>query len=188
MDFIVYTGSSTEFDLDKNLGKSGSIVMTLMKPYLDKGHSLFVDNWYTNPRLFEKLYECKTGACGTVRKNRLGSVKFDKLIKGDFDYNNTSNLMALKWQDEREVIMLSTIHKPTMTKTRKSDWKTQKVIEKPECIVHYNENMGFVDKTDMQISFVECIRKTIKWYKKFFFHLLDLSTLNAYMLFKVKHK
>ena len=52
LDFIVYTGSSTEIDLDENLGKSGSIVMTLMKPYLNKGHSLFVDNWYTSPRLF----------------------------------------------------------------------------------------------------------------------------------------
>ena len=161
--------------------------MTLMTLYLNKGHSLFVDNWNTS-LLFEKLHECKTGACGTVRKNRLGSVKFDKLTKGDFDYNNTNNLMVLEWQDKREVIMLSTIHKSRMIKTRKSDWKTQKVIEKPECIVHYNENMGFVDKTDMQISFVEYIRKTVKWYKKLFFHLLDLSTLSAYMLFRVKHK
>ena len=96
--------------------------------------------------------------------------------------------MVLKWQDKREVIMLSTIHKPRMINTRKSDGKTQKVIEKPECIVHYNENMDFVDKTDIQISFVEYIRKIIMWYKKCFFHLLDLSTLNAYMLFNVKHK
>lgn len=78
-----------------------------------------------------------------LRKNRLGSVQFDKLRKGYFDYNNPDNLMALKWQDKREVIMLTTIHEPTMMQTR----------------------------------------KTVKWYKKFFFHLLDLSTLNAYMLF-----
>ena len=188
LDFIVYAGSSTEFKLDKNLGKSGSVVMTLMKPYLNKGHSLFLDNWYTSPRLFEKLHEFKTGACGTVRKNRLGPVKFSQLTKGDFDYNNTNILMALKWQDRREVIILSTIHKPKMFPTRKNDWKTQKVIAKPECIIDFNENMGSVDKTDMQISFIECVRKTAKWYKKFFFHLLDLSTLNAYILFKVKHK
>ncbi|CAF1585828.1 unnamed protein product [Adineta ricciae] len=188
LDFIVYTGSSTDIDLDQSLGKSSSIVMTLMKPYLSKGHSLFVDNWYTTPRLFEKLYELKTGACGTVRRNRIGSVKLDKLTKGDFDYTNSHNLMVLKWQDKREVFMLCTIHRPRMIQTRKSDWKTQKIVEKPECIVHYNKNMGSVDKTDMQLSFVECLRKTIKWYKKFFFHLLDLSTFNAYMLFKMKHK
>jgi hypothetical protein len=188
LDFIVYTGSSTEFKLDKNLGKSVYVVMTLMKPYLNKGHSLFPDNWYTSPRLFEKLHEFKTGACGTLRKNRIGPVKFSQLTKGDFDYNNTNILMALKWQDKREVIMLSTIHKPKMIPTRKNDWKTQKVIVKPECVIDYNENMSSVDKTDMQISFIECVRKIFKWYKKFFFNLLDLSTLNAYILFKVKHK
>ena len=96
LDFIVYTGSSTEFKLDKNLGKSSSVVMTLMKPYLNKGHALFLDNWYSSPRLFEKLHEFKIGACGTVRKNHLGPVKFSQLTKGDFDYNNTNSLMALK--------------------------------------------------------------------------------------------
>jgi hypothetical protein len=117
LDFIIYTVSSTEFKLDKNLGKSSSVVMTLMKPYLNKGHSLFLDNWYTSSRLFEKLHEFKTGARGTVRKNRFGPIKFSQLTKGDFDYNNTSILMALKWQDKREVIMLSTIHKPKMIPT-----------------------------------------------------------------------
>jgi hypothetical protein len=47
LDFTVYAGSSTELDTNHNLGKSGSLVMTLMKPYLNKGHSLFLDNWYT---------------------------------------------------------------------------------------------------------------------------------------------
>lgn len=52
--------------------------------------------------------------------------------------------MALQWQDKREVIMLSTIYKPKMIPKRKNDWKTQKVIVKPECIIDYNENMGSV--------------------------------------------
>ena len=95
--------------------------------------------------------------------------------------------MALKWQDRREVIMLSTLHKPRMVQTKKSDWKTQQIIKKPECVVDYNQNMGAVDKTYMQISFVESVRKTVKWYKKVFFHLMDLSILNAHILFKLKH-
>jgi hypothetical protein len=107
--------------------------MTLMKPYLNKGYSLFLDNWYTSPRLFEKLYELKTGACGTIRRNRIGSVKLDKLTKSDFDYSNSNNLMALKWQDKREVLMLCTVHKPMMM-------ETQKTVEKPECIVHQQKH------------------------------------------------
>ena len=187
LDFIVYTGASTELKYDRNLGVSGSVVMTLEEPYVNKGHSLYLDNWYTSSRLFEKLHELKTGACGTVRKNRIGSPNFSKLVRGDFDYRNTDNLMLLKWQDKREVIMLSSIHEPRMIRTQKLDWKTSKEIRKPECVVHYNENKGVVDKIDMEISFVQCSRKTIKWYKKFFFYLLDLSTMNSYTLFKLKH-
>ena len=70
--------------------------------------------------------------------------------------------MALKWQDKREVILLSTVYAPKMIPTQKNDWKTQKVITKPECIMDYNENMGSIDKNDMQFGFIECVRKTVK--------------------------
>lgn len=94
----------------------------------------------------------------------------------------------MKWRDKRDVHMLSTIHVPDMIPTNKIDHTTNKPIAKPICIKDYNENMGLVDKSDMQISFSECIRKTIKWYKKLFFHLLDLSMLNVYILYKeTKH-
>lgn len=57
---------------------------------------------------------------------------------------------------------------------------------KPLCVKEYNENRGLVDKYDMQISFSECIRRSIKWYKKFFFHLVDLTIYNGYVLYKLK--
>ncbi|KAK9701406.1 Transposase IS4 [Popillia japonica] len=46
--------------------------------------------------------------------------------------------------------------------------------------------MGSVDKIDMLLSSVECIRKTIKWYKKIFFHLPDLTVTNSHAMYKVK--
>lgn len=38
----------------------------------------------------------------------------------------------------------------------------------------------------MQVSFSECVRKTIKWYKKLFFHIMDMTLLNAYIMYKEK--
>lgn len=38
----------------------------------------------------------------------------------------------------------------------------------------------------MQISCVECARKSVRWYKKLFFRLLDISVLNSYVLYKEK--
>lgn len=76
IDFIIYTGQQTEVYLDTELGMSGSLVITLLNDYLDKGHVVFLDNWYTSPALFEKLYKRRTGACGTVRKTRAGLPTF----------------------------------------------------------------------------------------------------------------
>ena len=62
-----------------------------------------------------------------------------------------------------------------MVHTCKIDIKTGESIIKPKCIVEYNQNMGAVDKADLLLSSIETARKTVKWNKKVFFHLLDLQ-------------
>jgi hypothetical protein len=49
---------------------SEAVGMNLMEPYLDKGHTMFVDNWYTSPSLYIRLTERQTNAVGTVRVTR----------------------------------------------------------------------------------------------------------------------
>lgn len=185
MNFIVYTGKNTEIVMNDEAGISGSVVTTLMAPFLDKGHQLFIDNWYTSPFLLDLLQSHNTGACGTVKSNRKDMAKFPKTKKGDCHARCTDTLLAVKWHDKREVHMLSTIHDPIMVATGKIDRKSGEPIFKPECVLKYNESMGAVDKTDMQISFNESARKSLKWYKKFFFHLLDISVLNSYILYQM---
>ena len=188
LDFIVYTGSNTECQITSELGLSGSIVLEMMRPYLNKGHHLYVDNWYTSPTLFELLHRNKTGACGTVRKNRKGLPPLTiKLKRGESQYSHTNILLALKWQDKREVHMLSTIHSTAYANSDKVDHQTGEEIEKPVCILDYTKNMGGVDHVDMQMSFSECIRKSVKWYKKVFFHLLDMAVYNAFVVYKLQN-
>ena len=38
---------------------------------------------------------------------------------------------------------------------------------------------------DMQISFAECLRKSVKWYRKLFFQMLYLSVFNSYVIYKM---
>ncbi|CAF1671042.1 unnamed protein product, partial [Adineta ricciae] len=165
LDFIIYTGADTEIERIDDLGVSGSIVMTLLKPYLQKGHVLYTDNWYTSPKLFLELYYQGTGAVGTVKKKR----------------------KTLKWMDKREVYMLSTVHDSQMITIDRLDHKTGSKIMKPICVQDYNENMGAIDLVDMQSSFTECIRKMLKWYKKFFFHIVDMASINAFYLYKTQN-
>jgi hypothetical protein len=61
--------------------------------------------------------------------------------------------------------MISRIHNADKIQTGKINHTTNESVVKPLCTVDYNSNMGAVDNKDMQISFSECIRKTIKCYK-----------------------
>lgn len=186
LDFIVYTGATTEMLSFNELGISGSIVMTLLQPYLGKGHSIFLDNWYSSPKLYNELHKKRTGACGTVRKNRKEMPQFEKLEKGEIIHLHNDNLMALKWQDKRDVHMLTTLHEPGFAPTKKKNYKNNENIWKPLGIIDYNANMGPIDKSDMQISFSECVRKSVKWYKKFFFHLVDMTVFNCNIMSMMK--
>ena len=59
LNVIVQTGAETEIDNYLEVGISVSIVLTLMENYLKKNHKLFIDNWHSSPRLFERLFEEK---------------------------------------------------------------------------------------------------------------------------------
>lgn len=48
--------------------------------------------------------------------------------------------------------------------------------------------MGGIDNIYRQLSLTETIRKSMKWYRKFFFHLVDLSLTNAHVLYNQNTK
>ena len=71
LNFQVYTGASES--TDRRTGLSYRVVMDLMMLYQVKGHCLFIDNFYTSPRLLLDLLTLGTFCTGTVRANRLVS-------------------------------------------------------------------------------------------------------------------
>ncbi|KAG5881450.1 hypothetical protein JTB14_025827 [Gonioctena quinquepunctata] len=126
LNFIVYCGAGSDIREEAdNVGISGNIVLTLMRNYLNAGHTLFTDNWYTSPNLYNLLWSQKTNACGTVKQNRknMPALK-NKLKAGETEAYNSSNLLAIKWHDKREVALLSTFHISEMVVTDKKDSKT----------------------------------------------------------------
>jgi len=68
------------------------------------GHKLFMDNFFSSPRLFDNLLRCKIHSCRTVWPNRkdipsdFGSKKL-KLTKGDVRVSTRGNLTTLAWKD-----------------------------------------------------------------------------------------
>jgi len=49
-------------------------------------------------------------------------------------------------------------------------------------VMDYNKYKTGVDRSDQMLSYYSFERKTIKWWKKLFFHLFDLGVVNAHIL------
>ncbi|XP_071580675.1 piggyBac transposable element-derived protein 4-like [Temnothorax nylanderi] len=188
LGFIVYTGGDTDYQ-KFGMGITGDIVAHFLQPYFYKGHVMYVDNWYTSPTLAEFLHDRDTGICGTVKANRKGMPNLDKkLARGEVQVAHNDTWMAMKWEDKRSVRMLTSVHELEFCATGKKNYKTGEDIIKPTCVHEYNQNMGGVDNIDRQLSITESVRKTIKWYRKLFFHLLDLCLCNAHALYKMRNE
>ncbi|KAF9406815.1 hypothetical protein HW555_012954 [Spodoptera exigua] len=180
----------TEF---KYMGKRGetetttptNVVMSLMEGYLEKGHTLYTDNWYTSIDLGRKLLDKETHLVGTLRKNRKylpKDVINGKIKKGEFRAKeNEDGITCMKWKDKRDVYLLSTKHSIGFKRTYKRD----KEIIKPKIVVDYNNAKSSVDLSDQMIAYSTPLRKTIKWYRKLAVELLlNTALLNSYIIYK----
>jgi hypothetical protein len=61
------------------------------------------------------------------------------------------------------------------------NFETERKAIKPVIIEDYNTHMGYVDLSDRMANSYNICRRTWKWTKKLFFHLLDLTILNAHI-------
>jgi len=83
------------------------------------------------------------------------------------------------WKDKRDVGLLTNIHHPP----REDNYCDEHGNAiKPTIVADYNRHMGHVDNTDRMANNYTASRRTWKWTKKLFFHLLDLAIVNSYIL------
>ena len=57
-------------------------------------------------------------------------------------------------------------------------------ISCPTVVQEYNKNMGRVDLSDMLIALYRTTTKTKRWYLKVLFHCVDISKVNAWLLYR----
>lgn len=197
LGFDVHTGdastSCTKYcellGLDE-IGQTSKIVIGLLCQcgLLDKGHHVYLDNFYNSPELYEELSLLHTYACGTLRSNRknvpLAIKQKRKMARFECIYRRNGDLLIVKYYDKRAVHMISTIREAEVSVLNKVDRQTNNLVMKPHCVVDYCRLMGGVDLSDQIHQYYTCLRKTAKWYKKLFFHLLNLTVINAYLLYK----
>lgn len=187
-DLIIYSRSSTIVESAiTGIGKSGAIVLSPLKPYLGKCHTVYLANFfYSSPALFNFLHNNCTNACGTVNKRRQGMPKFEeRLKKGAACFRTSNTLLAMKWIDKKEVCMITSMYTADFAAVSRYG---EQSVQKPVYVISYNKSMGIIDKVDMVLSTVNSTRKSLKWYCKFFFHLIDICVWNAYCVHKYNRR
>lgn len=201
-DFELFAGaqSNTFPKGAPDMGVSGNVVIRLTETVpRGKNYKIFFDNWFNSPKL--QVYLMKNGLLplGTVRLNRVPNSKmptekeFKEMGRGSMVEKVAKidgvDVCLVSWYDNKVVSIMSTYvgSNPVSTKTRFSK-KEKKHIEvlSPKAVDVYNHHMGGVDLLDSLLGFYRIQLRSKKWYKKIFFHLIDMCVVNAWLLWRRK--
>lgn len=183
LNFVIYEGKSTV--TDANESKLKKLVLNLMGPYLNKGHELYMDNYYNSVSLSNTLLMCNTHTTGTLRKDRKENPNelFKKLLaKGEHIWQRKRKVYVSAWKDKRPVYMITTNHHPHLVVSRNRYGKQQ---IKPIEVVDYNKYMSGIDRADQMLAYYSTPKRTLRWYKKVFFHIFDMIVSNAFYLYYI---
>ena len=171
---------------------------------------LFVDNYYTSPILFMKLYSKGVNACGTAQSKRLHfptrlcvqkgpkkhmkvgpkqpnthrKLKPKKLERGYISHRASGPLLACVWVDKRVIYFLTTMHRAlpleTVERTASDGSKVDRAC--PACLPDYQKFMRGVDRGDQLEGYYSSGRRSVKWWKRVFTYMIEASILNAYII------
>jgi hypothetical protein len=90
--------------ISEEKSKTVAVVLSLVKPLLGKGHTLWINNFYNAPALATKLKFMKTDYAGTLHLNRKHipkTVKEKRLRKGEIIAQHSGPVSVLKWCDKK---------------------------------------------------------------------------------------
>ncbi|XP_044039453.1 uncharacterized protein LOC122869988 [Siniperca chuatsi] len=94
-----------------------------------------------------------------------------------FTFTGTTALASYVPKKNRHVLPMSTLHVDAAKVSDCSD-------RKPAVVLHYNRNKGGVDKLDKVVATYSCRRITARWPLVIFHNMLNVSTYNAFMIWR----
>ncbi|XP_068220470.1 piggyBac transposable element-derived protein 4-like [Palaemon carinicauda] len=172
------------------LSISEKIVVHLANSVLGQGRHIFVDSWYSSIRLAHFLLTQETLMTGTIRPDRgvPNELRGEKLINHQASFVRKDNTLIVKWNDKREVYVISTCYESTLFVEKQQVLPGGRKIsfKKPHMIEKYNDFMGGVDKADQLLEPIDPSRKSLAWFKKLGLHFIMLLMLNSFLLYKNK--
>ncbi|XP_055770072.1 piggyBac transposable element-derived protein 4-like [Salvelinus fontinalis] len=175
----VYTGKAAGGCPEKNQG--ARVVLDLTEGLPD-GHNVTCDNFFTSYELGQRLLERNLTMVGTVRKNKpelppaLLQSKGRQVSSSRFAFTTTATLVSYLAKRNKNVLLLSTRHAEPDVSDRRD--------RKPALILDYNCNKGGVDNLDKVVGTYSCRRMTARWPLVIFHNILDVSSYNAFVIWR----
>ncbi|CAH2325967.1 Hypothetical predicted protein [Pelobates cultripes] len=157
---VIYAGKGTKFNPKySRYGMAASSVNSLIELLLNQGYCVTPDNFYTSPPEFCVSSAKQNDAFGTIRANLRDMPPMfgnKKLKTGEMVAWQKGKMMALRWRDEKDVCLMSTVHNTSTVMVR---MKGGKEIMKPQVVIDYNNTIGGVDRGDQAMTFYPAMRK-----------------------------
>lgn len=124
-NFMLYYGKDTFALGDPNashLTVSERIVVRILGDLLDEGRHIITDNWYTSLKLSDYLQTRATLLTGVIRQGRgpPKTVQQEQLEKNQALFARKGNTLLVKWQDKREICLLSTKYEANVVEKTKT--------------------------------------------------------------------
>ena len=197
VDFDLYTG---KMEQKGENGLAYHVVMQLCQNFKFQGYSLYVDNFYSGVALFEDLAKIGIAATGTLRTDRRGvqgvvktlqkALSENRVPRGDGYYIRAASIVYVCWRDKRTVTAMSVAlpgHGEEFVERRvkNKEGVTRIQILCPVVVREYNKYMGGVDKSDQYMAYHNVLRRTVRFWKTPFYHLIDISVVNSFILYNI---
>lgn len=180
----VYTGKDSDgtglTTQEKKFLVPTQCVLRLTKPIHGTNRNVTADNWFSSIQLVDELSSRKLTYVGTVKKNKREIPKEFQPNKNRqvnstlFGHTNQKTLCSFVPKKNRAVILVSSMHHGN---------QIDEDTNKPEIIMYYNSTKGGVDEADKKCSIYSCSRRTRRWPMVLLYRILDLSAMNAYILY-----
>ncbi|XP_058470744.1 piggyBac transposable element-derived protein 4-like [Solea solea] len=145
-----------------------------------RGNTVTCDKVLTSYELAEELLNRKMTLVGAIRKSKpeippqLLLTKTRQTHSSLFAFTRTHTAVSYIPKLRKNVLLLSTKHHERAVSN------TEKM--KPLIIMDYDRCKGCVDNLDKVIATYSCRKRTHRWPLVLFYHLLDISVYNAYVL------
>ena len=175
----VYTGRQPDAAKETNQGQR--VVQDLCSHLAGSGRNVTCDNFFTSLQLIQHLKNDKMTLLGTVRKNKpelppeLVTEKGRTVMSTLFAYHDDATIASYCPKKGKVVTLMSSLHS-------KGEVDENNLKKKPAMILEYNATKGGVDNADKMLRTYSTKRMTRRWPVAVFSNMVDISALDAFIV------